>query len=139
MISVERSDTELLDAILNERDPEQCALRIGEFYHDADRARRISRELLYLHMGMLVGCAMRLAQRAQVLTERDAAKYLALLRPYLRKARRVGGGPAFIQVGRAVRYRVADLDHFLYTRRVETRESHGVKSGTRRDEERTST
>lgn len=44
---------------------------------------------------------------------KQAAKYLALSDSTLNKWRVTGGGPPFIKIGRAVRYKVADLDAFL--------------------------
>jgi hypothetical protein len=55
--------------------------------------------------------------------EPDAADYIGMSRAYLRQARHQGRGPAYLQLGRPVRYRVADLDRFLNARRVETRDS----------------
>lgn len=55
--------------------------------------------------------------------EGDAAKYLGMSIAYMRKARTNGRGPAYIRIGRAVRYRVADLEHFITSHRVETRDS----------------
>jgi hypothetical protein len=44
---------------------------------------------------------------AVALREPDAARYIGLSRPYLRRARRFGNGPAFVRVNRAIRYRIA--------------------------------
>jgi len=52
-------DAALLTAIMNERDPERLAIKIGHFYHDADRAARTSRSLLYRHIGMLCESMLR--------------------------------------------------------------------------------
>ena len=56
--------------------------------------------------------------RAQcaVLTTRQAAQYLGLAVSTLNKWRCHGGGPEFLKLGRAVRYRQDDLDAFLETR-----------------------
>jgi hypothetical protein len=40
-------------------DPEQLAMRLFEYYHDANRADRTSRSQMYLHMGMLTGTVLR--------------------------------------------------------------------------------
>ena len=48
-----------------------------------------------------------------VLTTRQAAEYLSLAETTLEKKRVYGGGPLFIRLGRAVRYRLADLDAWL--------------------------
>jgi len=61
------------------------------------------------------------ATQAPVLPEPDAAEYIDMSAAYLRQARRRGNGPAYIQIGRSVRYRVSDLDAFLDANRVETR------------------
>ena len=45
--------------------------------------------------------------------ERDAAAYVGFKQPTMRKWRREGTGPAYLRIGRAVRYRIADLDRFL--------------------------
>ena len=42
--------------------------------------------------------------------------------PFLRKARRMGRGPAYYRIGHAVRYRLGDLDDWLAMRRVTTRD-----------------
>jgi len=49
-------------------------------------------------------------------TTREAAQYLGLAVSTLNKWRCHGGGPEFLKLGRAVRYRRDDLDHFLATR-----------------------
>jgi len=54
---------------------------------------------------------------AAALGESDAAHYTGFSRPYLRRARRDGGGPRFVQVGRSIRYLVADLDAWLTAHR----------------------
>jgi excisionase family DNA binding protein len=48
-----------------------------------------------------------------VLTTRQAAEYLSLAETTLEKYRVYGGGPLFVRLGRAVRYRLADLDGWL--------------------------
>ena len=57
------------------------------------------------------------------LIERDAARYMGLSIATLRMYRRLGRGPAYLRLGRAIRYPLADLDSWLNARRVETRES----------------
>ena len=52
-----------------------------------------------------------------LLTETDAAIYLSMAVPTLRKWRVQGGGPSFLKLGRAVRYDVADLDNWIAERR----------------------
>ena len=48
-----------------------------------------------------------------VLTTPEAAHYLGLATSTLNKWRCHGGGPMFIKLGRAVRYRQEDLNTFL--------------------------
>jgi hypothetical protein len=44
---------------------------------------------------------------------RGASHHSGLSKSYLEKLRVVGGGPPFIKVGKAVRYKLADLDTWL--------------------------
>jgi len=48
-----------------------------------------------------------------VMTVNQAAEYLGLAVSTLNKWRCHGGGPVFIKMGRAVRYRTQDLESFL--------------------------
>lgn len=48
-----------------------------------------------------------------LLTVEQAATYLGLARSTLNKWRCHGGGPTFIKMGRAVRYRQEDLEGFM--------------------------
>lgn len=50
--------------------------------------------------------------------ERQAAKMICCSVALLRKYRLLGGGPAYIKVGRLVRYRQDDLATFLDSHRV---------------------
>lgn len=50
---------------------------------------------------------------APLLTEQDAALALSLSVRTLQAWRVRGGGPLFVRLGRAVRYRPADLDAWL--------------------------
>ena len=45
-----------------------------------------------------------------------ASRHLGLAEQTLRKLRVVGGGPRFVKLGRAVRYRLSDLDDWLEAR-----------------------
>lgn len=47
----------------------------------------------------------------------EAAEYLSISPQFLEAARVKGGGPAFIKVGRSVRYAVADLDAWMASNR----------------------
>lgn len=53
--------------------------------------------------------------------ERAASRFIGFSTSYLRQARMRNQGPPYIRVGRAVRYRVEDLDRFLDAHRVQTR------------------
>lgn len=57
------------------------------------------------------------------LTPADASKYIGFSVWWLKNARRKGHGPAYIRCGRAIRYRVSDLDAWLAQHVVKTRES----------------
>jgi len=48
-----------------------------------------------------------------IMTVQQAAIYLGLAVSTLNKWRCHGGGPAFVKMGRAVRYRVTDLDTYI--------------------------
>lgn len=50
---------------------------------------------------------------ATVMTVQQAAEYLGLAVSTLNKWRCHGGGPVFIKMGRAVRYRAEDLEAFV--------------------------
>lgn len=50
---------------------------------------------------------------ASIITVNQAADYLGLAVSTLNKWRCHGGGPVFIKMGRAVRYRIEDLDSFI--------------------------
>jgi predicted DNA-binding transcriptional regulator AlpA len=48
-----------------------------------------------------------------LIDEKQAAQYLCLSRSFLRAARVKGTGPQFLKLGRAVRYKIEDLDNWL--------------------------
>jgi predicted DNA-binding transcriptional regulator AlpA len=48
-----------------------------------------------------------------LITESEAAEQLSLSRSFLKQARVKGTGPAFIKIGRAVRYRICDLSDWV--------------------------
>lgn len=52
----------------------------------------------------------------KLLTDEEAAKYLKLSAGYLRVLRCKGGGPLFARLGRAIRYRITDLDAWIEAR-----------------------
>ena len=62
---------------------------------------------------------------AGVLSEADAARYIGLSRAFLKKRRREGKPPAYLRLGRGIRYAVADLDALLRDARVEPRGTRG--------------
>ena len=56
-----------------------------------------------------------------VITEKDAARYLSRSRSFLRIARMHDRGPAYVRLGtRAIGYRLRDLDAYLDARVVRT-------------------
>jgi len=63
-------------------------------------------------------------EQVEVLTEVDAAKYIGMSRSFLNADRSNGHrkkrtkGPAFLKLGRCVRYRKDDLDEWLKINRV---------------------
>jgi predicted DNA-binding transcriptional regulator AlpA len=59
-----------------------------------------------------------------ILTGRDAARYIARSRSFLRIARMHGRGPDYIQLGsRAIGYRLRDLDAWLESRVVRSKDA----------------
>ena len=59
-------------------------------------------------------------ENAYPLNEREAANMLGCSVALLRKWRSCGEGPAFVKIGRLVRYRREDIDVFLDAHRVQT-------------------
>ena len=59
----------------------------------------------------------------QAISEREAAPYTGLSTHGLRAMRRQGRGPAYLRLGRAIRYRIVDLDAWMTAHRVEPREA----------------
>ena len=53
---------------------------------------------------------------AVLLTEQQAAELTGFTPRTMKNWRRVGGGPAFVRVGRSVRYRPADLESWATKR-----------------------
>lgn len=56
------------------------------------------------------------AQGMEVLNTPEAARYVRLSKPTLERLRISGGGPVFLKLGGAVRYRKTDLDAWLESR-----------------------
>jgi excisionase family DNA binding protein len=69
-----------------------------------------------------------------LLNTAEAAKYLHLAVPTLEKLRVYGGGPRFVRLGRAVRYRPADLDAWLESRVRTSTSDTGVSNSHRKRE-----
>lgn len=63
------------------------------------------------------------------ITEQEAAPYIGLSQAWLRVARREGRGPAYLRIGRAIRYRTEDLDAYMSAHRVEPRERRSEYAG----------
>ena len=61
--------------------------------------------------------AEELAERNQPLTETEAAARLGLKVATLRAWRNQGRGPAYLRLGRAIRYLTTDIDEFLQSNR----------------------
>jgi len=67
----------------------------------------------------------------EALTEKQAARYIGMSIPYLRADRMNGyregrtPGPAFVKIGRTVRYLRADLDAWLQAHRVVRQQAVG--------------
>jgi hypothetical protein len=65
-----------------------------------------------------------LAEDTVLLTPWDAAELLKISISWLAKARMRGDGPTYTKVGRSIRYRKADLIHWLKARqRLSTSEA----------------
>jgi hypothetical protein len=62
-------------------------------------------------------------------TPREAAAYLHSSESTLAKLRVYGGGPAFCRIGRAIRYRQADLDDFMSRTRVRSTSEVSTNGG----------
>jgi hypothetical protein len=63
-------------------------------------------------------------RQVEPLTEVDAAARLGLKVATLRAGRHQGRGPAFVRLGRAIRYLVHDLDAFMHANRHAPRSSN---------------
>ena len=55
----------------------------------------------------------------QRLTEAETSHYIAMSRPWLKLSRMRGKGPAYLKIGRSVRYDIKDLDQWLQAHRVD--------------------
>lgn len=62
-----------------------------------------------------------------ILNTREAADYVRLGKPTLERFRISGEGPFYVKLGGAVRYRKADLETWLESRRVRSTSAAGAK------------
>ena len=62
---------------------------------------------------------------SEPLTEPDAAARLGLKLATLRAWRHQGRGPAFVRLGRAIRYLASDIDDFVHANRHPSRSDSG--------------
>jgi predicted DNA-binding transcriptional regulator AlpA len=61
----------------------------------------------------------------RLLRPKEAAQVLAVSVSWLAKSRMRGDGPPFIRIGRSIRYREAELLHWMRSRqRLSTSETH---------------
>jgi excisionase family DNA binding protein len=67
-----------------------------------------------------------------ILNTREAAAYVRLGKPTLERFRITGEGPAYCQLGGAVRYRKSDLDVWLESRRIRSTSERVAKRGASR-------
>jgi hypothetical protein len=59
-----KTDEQLRQRILDEKDPTKLVALIELYYRDKDRADRTPREWLYFHLGALSALVMRLAKKS---------------------------------------------------------------------------
>ena len=63
----------------------------------------------------------------EILNTREAAHYVRLSKPTMERFRLSGEGAHYIKLGGAVRYRKADLDDWLESRRVRSTSEGGAR------------
>jgi hypothetical protein len=56
---------------------------------------------------------------AATLDESGAARYADVSRAFLKKCRRLHRGPAYVRIGRTIRYLTRDLDAWLASHRID--------------------
>jgi predicted DNA-binding transcriptional regulator AlpA len=56
---------------------------------------------------------------SRILREPEACRYIGMSIPWMRQARGRGDGPAYLRIGRAIRFRIADLDAWLEAHRID--------------------
>ena len=66
----------------------------------------------------------------KVLKAKEAAAYLQISKPFLDRMRISGDGPVYLKIGRAVRYRTADLDAWLATRLTRSTSQAAIRTFT---------
>ena len=57
-----------------------------------------------------------MAEASRYTNTKGAAAYLACSASYLEKCRVAGGDPRFLKIGKAVRYKIADLENWASAR-----------------------
>jgi hypothetical protein len=62
---------------------------------------------------------METKRESELLREPEVERQYKFTGPWLRKTRRLGGGPPFVRVNRVIFYRRSDLDAFVAAHRVE--------------------
>ncbi|TCJ37359.1 AlpA family transcriptional regulator [Parafrankia sp. BMG5.11] len=65
--------------------------------------------------------------KPHVLNTAGAAEHTGLAVPTLEKLRCSGGGPVYLKLGRAVRYRASDLDEWLARRTISSTSEESVR------------
>ena len=94
-------------------------------------AKAIAQLVQRIHCGVLQGAWFDIAMHQEsptlTVTERVASTYLGMSVPWLRQGRQHGRGPAYVRIGRSVRYLVSDLEAWLQAHRVEPRDSQQVQ------------
>ncbi len=62
----------------------------------------------------------------EVMNTPEAAKYVCLSKPTLERLRLTGDGPPYAKLGKAVRYRRADLEAWLASRMIRSTSEGGA-------------
>lgn len=65
---------------------------------------------------------------AELLTVSEAARWAKVSDSFLNKARLTGDGPKFIRLGRAIRYRLADLEAWAQARAATSTSEYGEQA-----------
>ena len=64
----------------------------------------------------------------ELFTVSEAARWAKVSESFLNKARLTGDGPRFVRLGRAIRYRVADLEAWAQEGGAGSTSEYGVQS-----------